>query len=93
MGQPPEPRNEEEKAPIRSTTRLLGPDVTTEIPKTSYPALPGPTTTLAFYAHWIPRGDKALADRLESMRQSASEITHGITHEVVASGMTSGKLA
>ena len=52
-----------------------------------------PTTTLAFYAHWIPRGDKALIDRLEAMRQGASEITHGITHEAVASDMTSGKLA
>jgi integrase len=27
-----------------------------------------PTTTLAFYAHFIPRGDRALADRLEAWR-------------------------
>jgi integrase len=29
-----------------------------------------PTTTLAFYAHWLPRGDKALIDRLETARLS-----------------------
>jgi integrase len=27
-----------------------------------------PTTTLNHYAHWIPRGDRALADRLEALR-------------------------
>jgi len=27
-----------------------------------------PTTTLAFYAHWIPRGDKTYIDRLAAAR-------------------------
>ena len=27
-----------------------------------------PTTTLAFYAHWIPRGDKSHIDRLAAAR-------------------------
>ena len=27
-----------------------------------------PSTTLQFYAHWLPRGDKAWADRLEALR-------------------------
>jgi integrase len=27
-----------------------------------------PTMTLAAYAHWLPRGDRALADRLEALR-------------------------
>src|SRR5438093_1350615 len=30
-----------------------------------------PTTTLAFYAHWIPRGDKEWIDRLSSERLAA----------------------
>src|SRR5438046_10764959 len=28
-----------------------------------------PTTTPAFYAHWIPRGDKTYIDRLAAARQ------------------------
>jgi len=31
-----------------------------------------PTTTLNHYAHWIPRGDRALADRLEALRTQVS---------------------
>jgi len=30
-----------------------------------------PTTTLAFYAHWIPSGDKRFIDPLEAIRSSA----------------------
>jgi integrase len=30
-----------------------------------------PTTTLLHYAHWIPRGDRALADKLEALRTQA----------------------
>lgn len=30
-----------------------------------------PTTTLAFYAHWLPRGDKGLIDRLQARRALA----------------------
>jgi hypothetical protein len=30
-----------------------------------------PTTTLAHYAWWLPRGDKAWADRLAAMREAA----------------------
>ena len=45
-----------------------------------------PTTTLAFYAHWLPRGDKGLIDRLEAVRCRAlaqggrkkSERTEGV---------------
>jgi integrase len=32
-----------------------------------------PTTTLAFYAHWLPRGDKAYTDRLTAARQLAGD--------------------
>ncbi len=31
-----------------------------------------PTTTLAFYAHWIPRGDKSHIDRLAAARQAVA---------------------
>jgi integrase len=40
-----------------------------------------PTTTLAFYAHWIPRGDRAIIDRLEAMRTAPS--TQDSTHSPV----------
>jgi integrase len=30
-----------------------------------------PTTTLAHYAHFIPRGDRALADQLQAAREAA----------------------
>src|SRR5919106_548758 len=30
-----------------------------------------PTTTLTFYAHWIPSGDKRFIDRLEAIRSAA----------------------
>jgi hypothetical protein len=33
-----------------------------------------PTTTLAFYAHWLPRGDKAYIDRLTVARQAAGDL-------------------
>jgi integrase len=32
-----------------------------------------PTTTLAHYAHWIPRGDKGWVDRLAARRSAAAE--------------------
>ncbi len=34
-----------------------------------------PTTTLAFYAHWLPRGDKRFIDRLEAVRQAVNAQT------------------
>jgi len=43
-----------------------------------------PTTTLAFYAHWIPSGDKRFIDRLEAIR-SATHIESG-SKTVAASG-------
>jgi integrase len=36
-----------------------------------------PTTTLAFYAHWLPRGDKSIIDRLEEARVSAAQAQVG----------------
>ena len=42
-----------------------------------------PTTTLAFYAHWIPSGDKRFIDRLEAIR-SAAKVADG--SKVVAAG-------
>jgi integrase len=42
-----------------------------------------PTTTLAFYAHWIPRGDRAIIDRLEAMRTEQRVSTQASTHEAV----------
>jgi integrase len=36
-----------------------------------------PTTTLQHYAHWIPRGDRALADRLEALRTGGADAAHG----------------
>ena len=33
-----------------------------------------PTTTLAFYAHWLPRGDKAYIDRLIAAREAAGDM-------------------
>jgi len=42
-----------------------------------------PTTTLAFYAHWIPSGDKGFIDRLEAIR-SAARIERG--SKTVAAG-------
>ena len=35
-----------------------------------------PTTTLNYYAHWIPTGDKRFIDRLEAIR-SAAKIEDG----------------
>ncbi len=35
-----------------------------------------PTTTLAYYAHWIPSGDKRFIDRLEAIR-SAAQVVDG----------------
>ena len=32
-----------------------------------------PTTTLLYYAHWMPRGDKAHLDRMMTMRLSRRE--------------------
>ena len=32
-----------------------------------------PTTTLTYYAHWIPSGDKRHIDRLETLRIEAAE--------------------
>jgi len=34
-----------------------------------------PTTTLAFYAHWLPRGDKTYIDRLTLAREAAAAKT------------------
>jgi integrase len=34
-----------------------------------------PTTTLLFYAHWLPDGDKAYIDRLEAIRTSEKLVT------------------
>jgi len=31
-----------------------------------------PTTTLTYYAHWIPSGDKRYIDRLETLRMGAA---------------------
>lgn len=55
-----------------------------------------PTTTLAFYAHWLPRGDKAYIDRLEAARQAArpapackpdtDAVAQGCRKESVAAG-------
>jgi integrase len=33
-----------------------------------------PTTTLAHYAHWIPRGDKGWIDRLADVRQAGNQL-------------------
>jgi integrase len=41
-----------------------------------------PTTTLAYYAHYLPTGDRGLIDRLESIR-GAESLTR-ITHEPVS---------
>jgi len=41
-----------------------------------------PTTTLAHYAHWIPRGDKGWVDRLAEARQSGSTTkAPGVGHD------------
>jgi integrase len=32
-----------------------------------------PTTTLAHYAHFLPRGDRAFADRLETLRTAGPQ--------------------
>jgi len=47
-----------------------------------------PTTTLAHYAHWIPRGDKGWVDRLAEARGSKMVATGGQTNpESSASGV------
>jgi integrase len=40
-----------------------------------------PTTTLQFYARWLPRGDKAYIDRLTMAREATAATTprHGVS--------------
>src|SRR5947207_540874 len=42
-----------------------------------------PTTTLTYYAHWIPSGDKRFIERLQAIR-SAAKVENG--RKVVAAG-------
>jgi integrase len=43
-----------------------------------------PVTTLSYYAHWIPRGDRGQVDRLEAARAAA----HGRAHGSVAAAVS-----
>src|SRR5262249_13316067 len=42
-----------------------------------------PTTTLAHYAHYVPRGDRSLADRLETWRTGPQIGPQGVRSAVV----------
>src|SRR5262249_52496845 len=44
-----------------------------------------PTTTLTYYAHWIPSGDKRHIDRLEAIR-TAAEVADGSKAVAAADG-------
>jgi hypothetical protein len=39
-----------------------------------------PTTTLAHYAHWLPRGDKTWIDHLAEARGSKTVARDGVNH-------------
>jgi hypothetical protein len=44
-----------------------------------------PTTTLLYYAHWLPRGDKGYVDRLAAAREAVSRMAPpGTKHDVSA---------
>jgi len=53
------------------------------ITRTIAPSTSWGTTTLLFYAHWLPAGDKTYIDRLEAIR--AKKVDKMLTQERAAS--------
>ena len=51
-----------------------------------------PTTTLAYYGHWLPRGDKGYIDRLAAARESVTPLGTAGTTDAEAHERRSGGL-